>query len=188
MSTVWRILRGAGVVIGPIITVASVSFAALKMVEVGLSWYWWVAIGGGIFFASGFAIIYGQHKANTKLRGKLEGMESATPEALKGLRLVGLSLRITDLTREQDVIEGRTFESCHFHGPAIISFTGTGTIIGNSFDANLDLLFIEVPERSVWGAIIFHDCTLLRCTFHNIGIVGTAALKEQLRTGSTDIK
>ncbi len=188
MGTMWKIIKRAGAVIGPLMFFGSLVLAARDIAEIGLSWIGWAAIGGGIFFASGFAIIYGLHKDNVKLLKKLESMESATLGALTGLHLVGLSLRITDLTRERGVIMGRTFENCHFHGPAIITFTGIITVIENSFDANLDLVFIEVPERSIWGAIAFHDCTLLRCTFHRIGIIGTAELKEKFRAGSTDIK
>ncbi len=71
MKTVWKILKRSGIVIGPIVFCASVALAARDIVELGLSWYWWAAIGGGIFFASGFAIIYGQHKDISRLQVQL---------------------------------------------------------------------------------------------------------------------
>ena len=71
MNTVWKILKRAGVVIGPLVFLTSVALAARDITELGISWYWWAAIGGGIFFVSGFAIIYGQHKDISRLQVQL---------------------------------------------------------------------------------------------------------------------
>ena len=64
----WKILKRAGVVIGPLMFFGSLALAARDIAELGLSWIWWAVIGGGIFFLSGFAIIYGQHKDNIRLQ------------------------------------------------------------------------------------------------------------------------
>ena len=121
----------------------------------------------------------------TKEKEELQDKFFATPAALAELRFKGQSFRIAELAREHDIIKGRTFEDCHFHGPAVITLLGIGTMSHISFDRNLDELFIEVPERSLWGCIAFQDCALLRCTFHHIGIVGTAELKRRFQASST---
>lgn len=68
----WKILKRAGVVIGPLVFFGSLALGARDITELGLSWIWYAVIGGGIFFASVFAIIYGQHKDIVKLQNKLD--------------------------------------------------------------------------------------------------------------------
>lgn len=72
MATLWKILKRAGVVIGPLMFIGSVALAARDIAEWGLQWYWWAAIGGGIFFASGLAVIWGQQKEINKLKKQLD--------------------------------------------------------------------------------------------------------------------
>jgi len=59
-------------VIGPLVFGGSVALTALEIVAWGLLWYWWAVIGGVIFSASGFAIIWGQQKEINKLKRQLD--------------------------------------------------------------------------------------------------------------------
>ena len=76
MATLWKTTKRAGVVIGPLVFIGSVALAARDVAEWGLQWYWWAVIGGGIFFTSGFAIIWGQQKEISKLQKRLDGAAS----------------------------------------------------------------------------------------------------------------
>ena len=78
-----------------------------------------------------------------KEKDELQKTSFAVSSTLAQLHLKGQSFRIAELARDYPIIKGRTFYNCHFHGPAIITFMGTTDIIGNSFDANLDLIFIK---------------------------------------------
>ena len=65
--------------VGPIVFFSSLALAARDIAELGISWIWWAVIGGGIFFLSGLAIIYGLHKENVKLQGLLNEKSAVYP-------------------------------------------------------------------------------------------------------------
>ena len=61
--------------VGPLMFFISVALAAQDIATLGLSWHWWAAIGGVIFFASGFAIIWGQQKEIGKLQEQIDSQQ-----------------------------------------------------------------------------------------------------------------
>ena len=90
MGTVWKILKRVGIVAGPIMFFTSVALAAQDIAGLGLSWYWWAAIGGGIFFVSGFAIIWSLNTENKRLRRKNQELERG--ESQLGMNVLGIGL------------------------------------------------------------------------------------------------
>ena len=56
--------------------IGSIALAALQIAEWGLSWYWWSAIGGGLFILSGFAIVWGQQNELNKIKDECPKIET----------------------------------------------------------------------------------------------------------------
>lgn len=83
--------------IGPLMFFGSLALAARDIAELGLSWIGWAAIGGGIFFVSSLAIIYGQHKENIVLREQLAARADKRKicETLGNFLAEGKNLRIS---------------------------------------------------------------------------------------------
>lgn len=110
---------------------------------------------------------------------KIQEQKFAVLDELAGPYLRGLSIRIIDIVPKDNVIRNRTFEDCHIYGPAILTFFGNTSVLFNKFDAPLDNIFITVSIRKLVGVIVLENCTLLRCQFHNIGLVGPSELKDK---------
>ena len=71
MRRVWttlKVLRGAGLVIGPLLYFGQLALAAQDVVSLGLPRMAWEAIAGTVFFASGAAILWDLHRQNDSLR------------------------------------------------------------------------------------------------------------------------
>jgi hypothetical protein len=68
MKTIWRYLKMAGVVIGPILFFGSLVLNARDIVALNLAPIWWQIIGGVLFVVSVSAIIWGQHRENVALK------------------------------------------------------------------------------------------------------------------------
>ena len=98
-------------------------------------------------------------------------------------------VRISDLTRESDIIAGRTFEDLIIKGPAILVLTppASGIFEGCSFglgagtiDSMLWLPYSETGNYFV-GVIGIYQCQFYRCQFDRIGFAGPKELLEKLR-------
>ncbi len=101
------------------------------------------------------------------------------------------------LAREADarsIIEGRTFENFLILGPAVVAPVDEIEMHACTWEAppgNPDALFIEVPEnRQLVGVVGVRNVTFTKCTFRNIGVIGSAQAIEFMRTGimGTDIR
>ena len=99
--------------------------------------------------------------------------------------LHGKHLKLVDLTGDDNIIEGRTFEDCQFYGPAVIAITGVTTIHGNTFEAVNGQLFIPIIAGVHVGGgtavIQLKDCQFRRCRFRRVQIVATQEEIDQWR-------
>lgn len=99
------------------------------------------------------------------------------------------TIRIVDLLQGgQTQVRGKTFERCHFVGPAV-GFSPTCQVLSPTLDTAGDeeTLFWEVePNRFYLGAVGFDECTLRDCRFSSCGLAATketiAHLKETAQT------
>jgi hypothetical protein len=88
---------------------------------------------------------------------------------------------ITDLTRNDDRIVGKTFENCTIWGPAALAPDGVGVIDGCTFDGPRELVVWSVSENQqrAIGVIGSEDCVFRNCYFRRIGIVGGLGLRQK---------
>jgi hypothetical protein len=88
------------------------------------------------------------------------------------------SFSILDLAVVQDVVVGRTFEDCTIYGPAVLLPLDENTFEHNTFEANPDALFWELPEdrTQLIREIGLSDCAFRRCVFRRIGIAAKRVL------------
>jgi hypothetical protein len=115
---------------------------------------------------------------NQKISDMKKEMEAirknyATPDELTASHLKGLSIRISDLVREDVVIRNKIFEDCHIYGPAFITPLKDTSFEYNNFEGSLESNLIELQNRAVLGTIGLDNCVFRRCFFHRIGIIGT---------------
>jgi len=109
----------------------------------------------------------------------------ATPDALTPSILQNMNIRISDLTREEQIIRNRTFDNCHIYGPAII-ITDNCIITPKADFTEIDPngIFIETTNKIVSGAIKLDTCVIKNCTFHKISFIGSSEgirrLKERV--------
>ncbi len=95
--------------------------------------------------------------------------------------------KIVNIANETDTrgwIEHREFERAIILGPAVIVPLENVSFVSNEFAADLETLFIELPEdRGVVGMIGLRDVTFRDCRFENIGIAGTPESIARMREG-----
>jgi hypothetical protein len=83
---------------------------------------------------------------------------------------------------ENSRIIGKTFEQCHFYGPAIVTFHQSDRVrIGWDPPGDPDAMFFPVPPRPVMGVVAFSDCRLADCQFHGVGVLGTIEELNEMR-------
>lgn len=95
------------------------------------------------------------------------------------------TIRIADLTRTSDVINGTTFENCSLIGPAVIvlrdSYLKDCTYIGQA-----DAMFWDVTGRTaIMGAVAFRNCTMVACDLQRIGLADDAEGIAKMRAAFT---
>ena len=84
------------------------------------------------------------------------------------------------------IVSNRTIEDCEIRGPAMVILLGGVTVDDNTFDGNIDSLFVEVVEnRVIFGAIGLRGCVFRRCRFKEIGVIGTREQIGQAKKGFT---
>ncbi|MEX0836014.1 MAG: hypothetical protein WD010_07980 [Nitriliruptor sp.] len=96
-------------------------------------------------------------------------------------------VRLADLTVNDDVIQGRTFENCQIIGPAVMAPLGSTSITyctwdGTSFEA---FAWPVAPERHLIGAIGALECTFFKCRFVRVGLVVPEDKLDEVRAGFT---
>ncbi|MFN8559321.1 MAG: hypothetical protein U0531_18950 [Dehalococcoidia bacterium] len=88
------------------------------------------------------------------------------------------SFHISELASDDGFIIGRTFEDCTIYGPAVILPVDHVTFENNTFEAEREALFWEIPDdrEVVVGAIGLKSCVFRRCIFRGVGIAGKRTL------------
>ena len=76
MRALRRIIKWAGLVIGPLLYFGALALDAWDVIALGIPRLAWEAIGGAIFFAAGFAILWGVYKENRQLRRNLDQLQA----------------------------------------------------------------------------------------------------------------
>lgn len=107
----------------------------------------------------------------------------ATPDELLPSRLSGLSIRVSDLTRESNTVRNKVFDDCYIYGPAVAVITGTTEIRNNNFDGSPDSIFIITTNQTVWGTIVLDNCIFTNCKFSNVGFIGDATTIAKIKAG-----
>ncbi|MGD1043318.1 MAG: hypothetical protein ABR913_09720 [Sedimentisphaerales bacterium] len=134
-----------------------------------------------------YQIYQNQQQKIDELRGALKTAPKQTfaiPDALTAPTLQNMTIRLSDLVREDFIIRNRTFVNCHIYGPAIISLTQC-TLINNVF-TEAENIFIETTDKTVTGAIGLDNCIIKDCTFHKISFIGLHEQIEFLKAGIAD--
>jgi hypothetical protein len=109
----------------------------------------------------------------TGLRG--EDVRISGPSSPPAAGASGKVIRIADLSLDQGVLRGRTFEDKVIVGPAMFVFSGAVTFDSCKFGGAREDVVVEVPvgRRRVVGAIGLKDCVFRRCRTVNIGLLLT---------------
>lgn len=106
----------------------------------------------------------------------------AMPDALISPVLQGLTIRIGNLAREDNVIRNRTFDNCQIYGPSVILPSGC-TFIKCLFDtSNRDSIFIITTNKTIANATVFEFCIFKNCVFHKMSFIGPSELIEDLKS------
>ena len=143
-----------------------------------------IAIPSLLVVLCGIAISVGQFYFSESKK-----LNFATPDELTASILQNKNIRIGDLTREESVIRGKTFENCHIYGPAIIGLQDCILSSVNKFtEIDVNGVFIETTNKTVSGAIGFDACVIKNCVFHKISFIGSPksirGLKEKFFSGN----
>lgn len=109
----------------------------------------------------------------------------ATPDQLIGKDLSDLTIRITDLTRESDVITDRTFTNCRIWGPAVLGADATDAFYSSIFNygnATPDSMLITTTNDIVLGCIGLKNCVFRSCQFYRLSFIGSAKQMEDMKS------
>jgi hypothetical protein len=186
-------------------------FAALWVNSKGLDWWWTVLYIVVVILFIVFSylayrkaaidrdkVTLEKNKLNSEMSTVIQERDTLKQELTKS-RLTpsahtyipdsfiqGRSIYLLDLIApgSRPVIQKRTIEDCEIRGPAMIGFLGTVNLDSNCFDGDMDSLFVEVElNRTLLGIIGLEDCTIRRCRFVAIGIIGVKQQIDQLKKG-----
>ena len=81
------------------------------------------------------------------------------------------SVRLSDLTALEDVVDGVTFANCEILGPAVIVLLGDTHVNGCHWSGDAEAVIWPAHGRtSVVGAIGLKDCVISQCQFYRVGI------------------
>ena len=149
-----------------------------------------VRSGAGVLaiLAGGGGVVFGR-----RIQGE-EAREFAPALELQGRYILNKRLVLEELTDSRNPrIQDKVFEGCDIQGPAIIYIFGSGGIWDCQFEARQfpgkdtalvpDRMFIE-SDRPLAGSVIVENCEFRKCYFHHVGISGTKALLDFIRSRS----
>ena len=106
----------------------------------------------------------------------------STAEQLTGKFISGQTFNISLITHNGK-IEGRTFEDCIIHGPAVLVISGVGHLHECMFDGPAS--FITTDAETVIGPIHILDTSFRKCRFVNVGFLGTKEIIDKFRQGTS---
>lgn len=98
----------------------------------------------------------------------------ATPDELLSSSLNGLTIRLTDLARESDLITNKTFENCRIYGPAVMGANDTDIFYNCEFYGNKNEMLITTINYSAIGVVGCNNCVFRNCQFYRISFIGNA--------------
>jgi hypothetical protein len=125
----------------------------------------------------------------TTARDELDQERAASPvfgEAIVPRHIVGRMIRLADLPPGL-WLDKRVLEGCQILGPARVIFAGS-KLDDNRFYGTTDYTFVVVPNvaEHFREVIVFCDCRISECEFHNVTVVGTAHQITTLQTGMVE--
>jgi hypothetical protein len=96
-------------------------------------------------------------------------------------------VRLVDLCKTNDCVEGIELHNTLILGPAVVALVEDVSITGTNFGcdfADLDALFIEVPEgKVVTGVIGLRHVRFVDCRLQAIAFLGTRETLAVIRSG-----
>lgn len=100
-----------------------------------------------------------------------------------GLKIWIPQLILEAVQRGEGVIEGKTFTDCLFDGPAVIIPLGQCHFDTCDFGlsrGDMRNLLLSPMGANVNGAIVFKDCTFVRCSFLSVGYTGSPEFLHEM--------
>ena len=191
MAWLRRAVGWVGVIVGPLILVASYILLIIGIVQFGLPVLAWLGIGATIFLVAGIAVIYGSVKAeraavaiNTARETRLKHLQD--DRALEDETFYVWELIAPDA---KPLVTNRAFTNCVIKGPALVTLMGDVAISACTMgEGNLEEILFEMPApRTAQGIIAFVHCAFDRCKFRAIGFYGEKNLLARLRGGTVQV-
>jgi len=94
------------------------------------------------------------------------------------------TVRLSDLTALEDVVDGVTFEGCQIHGPAVVILLGETRVTGCQWNGDADAIIWPAHGRAqVVGAVGLRDCVVADCEFFRVGILVPDEQMDAVRAG-----
>ena len=94
------------------------------------------------------------------------------------------SVRLSDLTALEDVVDGVTFANCEILGPAVIVLLGDTHVNGCHWSGDAEAIIWPAHGRNeVVGAIGLKDCVLTDCELYRIGMLVPDEQMDAVRAG-----
>lgn len=118
-----------------------------------------------------------------------DARQLASTAELAGPKIVKRAVKIFDVPRNGEAIEGRIFEDCTIIGPAIVAFSeGTSLQLPVFSDPGQIkwLFWVIAQDRKALGVIGLKRCLFLRCRFNGIGFCGTRKQVKEWQEQITD--
>lgn len=107
----------------------------------------------------------------------------AMPDALIASTLTDMQIRLADLSRDNQIIRGKTFRNCDIYGSSVVLLL-EGTVITNCmFDEDPLQSFILTDQNYFYGVVGIQDCVFIDCRFYRVGFTGNQVAKELIATG-----
>jgi hypothetical protein len=118
---------------------------------------------------------------------ELKAQRTALPDELLASHLVGLRIRITDMTKDYALITGKVFDDCTFFCPCVIQFQeplqqSTTITIELERSSTIDDVFISTTNERMTGVIAFKNCIFNNCRFVHVGIIAKPDVIEILKS------
>jgi len=112
---------------------------------------------------------------------KNKRLKFATPDELTAPLLQNMSIRISDLAREDFTIRNKAFYNCHIYGPAIIFPSGCTFFNLSLVEVASNGCLVETTNKIISGAIGLENCVIRDCIFHKISFIGPPKMINEIR-------
>jgi hypothetical protein len=99
-------------------------------------------------------------------------------------QIVDRSLRIADLPRIDRTLRNKQLQRCSIYGPAVVAFSGSGSLVRNDFADPEEQVLWEVPDK--WkipaGVIPLDNIQFVDCHFSGITFAGPRWFLDKFRS------